>query len=99
MPPKKKAAVSEPIQVYLTAPDRAMLDRAALATQLSRAEVLRRGLRSFSATVLADVNPVVGFLDAMAAEPWPKSMPKDAAARHDEFLTDPDQPRRKTRKR
>src|SRR5258708_21791627 len=67
---RRPAAVSEPIQVYLTREDRSMLDRAAAAAGLSRAEVLRLGLRSFSARILADAHPVEKFLDRMAAASW-----------------------------
>ena len=94
----KPTVKREPIQVYLTADDRSMLDRAAAAAGLSRAEVLRLGLRDFSAKVLAEQHPVVEFLDAMAATSWPADMPKDAGRRHDEHLTNRPSPRRKARK-
>ena len=48
-------AVREPVQVYLDSPDRSMLERAALAMGLPRAEVLRRGLRQFAAVGLIPV--------------------------------------------
>ena len=86
--PKKKATVREPIQVYLTEPDRSILDRAAVATGVSRAEVLRRGLRAYGAEVLEGHEPVVEFLDSMAKGPWAKDMPNDVGARHDHYLTE-----------
>ncbi len=85
---RRPAAVSEPIQVYLTREDRSMLDRAAAAAGLSRAEVLRLGLRSFSARILADAHPVEKFLDRMAAASWRADTPNDAGVRHDELLTE-----------
>jgi hypothetical protein len=42
-----RPAVREPIQVYLTAEERGELDRLANVHGISRAEVLRRGIRSF----------------------------------------------------
>ena len=77
----------EPVQVYLNVPDRAILERAALATGLPRAEVLRRGLRRFAAELLADESPALAFLES-AASASPASAPSDVAARHDEYLAD-----------
>jgi len=39
-------SVREPIQVYLTAEERDVLDRCAAELRVSRSEVLRRGLRA-----------------------------------------------------
>ena len=80
-------AVREPVQVYLAAADRAILERAALATGLPRAEVLRRGLRRFAAELLADESPALAFLESAASAP-PPNAPPDVAARHDEYLAD-----------
>lgn len=79
--------VREPVQVYLAASDRAMLERAAVATGLPRAEVLRRGLRRFAAELLADESPALAFLESAASAP-PPTAPPDVAARHDEYLAD-----------
>ena len=86
--PKKPAAVREPVQVYLTRADRALLDQVAQATGLSRAEVLRRGLRRMGAAVLAETNPVLTLLDEMARADWPAAMPHDIAERHDQYLAE-----------
>jgi hypothetical protein len=85
---KRPAAVREPVQIYLTKQDRALLDRVAQAAGLSRAEVLRRGLRRFGAEVLAEESPVLTLLDEMAKEAWPATMPTDVAERHDEYLAE-----------
>ena len=77
----------EPVQVYLDAPDRALLEQAAVASGLSRAEVLRRGLHRFAAELLADTSPALAFLES-AASVAPKASAPDAAARHDEYLAD-----------
>ena len=83
-PPK---VVREPVQVYLDEPDRSTLERAALASGLPRAEVLRRGLRRFAAELLADESPALAFLDS-AAGVTPSDAPPDVAIRHDEYLAD-----------
>jgi hypothetical protein len=99
MPPraKRSSAVREPIQVYLTPQERGLLDRVAAKAGLSRAEVLRNGLRRYGAEVLAESHPVLAFLDEMAAG-WPSATPSDVSARHDEYLADTYSPR-STKKR
>jgi hypothetical protein len=82
---KRSPAVREPLQVYLTADERRLLDRVAKHAGLSRAEVLRRGLRRFGAETLGGPHPGVEFLDAMA-EGWPAAMPGDVAEQHDAYL-------------
>ena len=84
---RSPGAVREPVQIYLDAPDRAILERAAVATGLPRAEVLRRGLRRFAAELLADESPALAFLESAASAP-PPNAPSDVAARHDEYLAD-----------
>ncbi|CAN5308506.1 hypothetical protein BH09GEM1_BH09GEM1_18500 [soil metagenome] len=84
---KTDRAVREPVQVYMEAPDRALLERAAVASGLSRAEVLRRGLHRFAAEILADVSPALAFLDSAAVD-TPLDARTDVAARHDEYLAD-----------
>ena len=49
--------VREPVQVYLAGPDRLLLDRVAEKSGLSRAEVLRRGVRRMAA---ARARPAAG---------------------------------------
>ena len=84
---REPKVVREPMQVYLDAPDREVLDRAADASGLPRSEVLRRGLRRFAAEVLADESPALSFLER-AADDSPEGIPADAAERHDEMLAD-----------
>jgi hypothetical protein len=83
---KKPTAVREPIQVYLTRADRALLDRVSETAGLTRAEVLRRGLRQYGGAILGEPHPAVAFLDQVAAGPWPADMPDDVGLRHDEHL-------------
>jgi hypothetical protein len=54
--------VREPIQVYLTARERAELDRAAEELGVSRSEVLRRGVEAMRA------RPLSGLLRDVAAQ-------------------------------
>jgi hypothetical protein len=84
---KKPGKVSEPIQVYLTPADRAMLDRVATAEGVSRAEVLRRGIRKLNADVLGDEHPVLKHIREMVEGPWLDG-PNDMAERHDHYLAE-----------
>lgn len=81
---RRQKAVREPIQVYLTTAERALLDRLARETGLSRAEVLRRGLRSFAAESAGADSPLLEFLASIRGDDWPADM----AERHDEYLTE-----------
>jgi hypothetical protein len=83
-PPKM---VKEPIQVYLDRDDRAILDRAAAAAGLSRAEVLRRGLRSFAAQERR-IGPMEQFMRKLAASEWPADTPTDLGVNHDKYLAE-----------
>lgn len=79
----KARRVKEPVQVYLDPADRELLEDVAARTGLSRAEILRRGLRTFAERALGDRAPgwsldrLVGALDRA---------PRDLAAKHDEYL-------------
>lgn len=92
MPKKKQAKppmmVREPVQVYLAQPDRSLLNLVAKKAGVSRAEVLRRGLRRIGADILNDESPMMKLLDTMAAAPSPKGGPTDIATRHDEYLAE-----------
>ncbi|MGH7674379.1 MAG: CopG family transcriptional regulator [Gemmatimonadales bacterium] len=79
---KRPKVVREPLQVYLERDDRALLDRLAKETGLSRAEILRRGLRSFGAQQAPLRSPMLEFLDSIAGTDWPA----DIGERHDDYL-------------
>lgn len=81
---KDSRAVREPLQVYLDRDDRAMLDRLARETGLSRAEVLRRGIRSFAAEHAPTTSPMLEFLRSIRGDDWPT----DLGERHDDYLAD-----------
>jgi hypothetical protein len=84
-PPKM---VKEPIQVYLDRDDRAILDRASAAAGISRAEVLRRGLRSFAAQEQHGEGPMMRFMRKMAESEWPADTPSDLGLNHDKYLAE-----------
>jgi hypothetical protein len=77
----KPRGVREPLQVYLDPDERGLLDRLARETGLSRAEILRRGLKSF-AVEHGGRSPMLDFLDSMAGLEYPPDM----SARHDDYL-------------
>ncbi len=74
--------LSEPLQIYITADERRMLDTLAAETGLSRAEILRRGLRTFAAERSGDAGPMQELLLSLRDAKWPT----DIATHHDEHL-------------
>jgi len=80
---KRTPRVREPLQVYLDPDERGLLDRLARQTGLSRAEILRRGLKSF-AVEHGGKSPMLEFLDSMKGADFPADM----GERHDDYLAD-----------
>jgi len=78
---KTPRGVREPLQVYLDPDERGLLDRLARETGLSRAEILRRGLKSFAAQQ-GGRSPMLDFMDSMKGVEYPPDM----GARHDDYL-------------
>jgi len=78
----KRRSVREPIQVYMGSDERRLLDQLAAATGLSRAEILRQGLRSFAAARGGSEGPMQAFIRTMREKP----LPPDIAEGHDEHL-------------
>lgn len=76
--------LSEPLQIYITADERRMLDTLSAETGLSRAEILRRGLRTFAAQRAGDSGPMHELLLSLRDAKWPA----DIATEHDQHLTD-----------
>ncbi len=82
---KNTPRVREPVQVYLDGPDLYLLDDLVVATGLSKAELLRRGLRRLSDEALGDraagwsLDRLIGSADG------PESTP-DLALNHDQYL-------------
>ena len=88
--PKRSAShvrtVREPVQVYLAADDSELLARVASDTGLSKAEVLRRGVRSF-AREQGGASPMMRFVAESAAAGWSASA-NGVAADHDAVLAE-----------
>ena len=82
---KKPAAVREPIQVYLDTHERRELDTLARRLDVSRAEVLRRGLESLrresAPGVYARFAPLIGSMDDA-------SLPTDASSNFKQHYAD-----------
>jgi hypothetical protein len=82
-PSPRPRSVREPVQVYLAADDSALLASLADSSGLSKAEVLRRGLRSFGREQ-GRSSPMLRFAEESARADWPDAV----AAQHDEVLAD-----------
>jgi hypothetical protein len=76
--------VRELLQIYITSDERRLLDRMAKETGLSRAEVLRLGLRSFAREHPAASSPMLEFMRDMRGSDWPA----DIGRNHDRYLED-----------
>jgi hypothetical protein len=76
--------VREPLQIYIAPDERRFLDMLSEETGLSRAEILRRGMRSFAAERAGDNGPMQKFMQAMRGRRWPADM----AIAHDDHLAD-----------
>lgn len=81
-PSKRASGVKEPLQIYMTADERRLLDNLSANTGLSRAEVLRRGLRSFAAEQAGEGGPMQALLKSLRHAHWTP----DIAMEHDEQL-------------
>jgi hypothetical protein len=82
----KRTIVREPVQVYLDASDRALLEEMAGRTGLSRAEILRRGLRRVADDLLAERAPGASFEHLVGALGDDPSLPEDLSTQHDRYL-------------
>lgn len=78
----RPASVREPVQVYLAPDDRLLLDRLARETGLSRAEVLRRGIRTLASGPGRQVTPMLAWMNEMTSTDWPDAI----AEGHDDYL-------------
>ena len=79
---KPASGVREPLQIYMTVNERRLLDTLSGDMGLSRAEVLRRGLRSFAAEQAGESGPMQALLLSLRRARWTP----DIAAAHDEQL-------------
>jgi len=76
--------VREPIQIYVAAEERQLLDALALDTGLSRAEILRRGLKIFASQRASEPGPMQRVLESLQDADWPADIARD----HDRHLAD-----------
>lgn len=83
MPPRR---VREPVQVYLDPSDKELLDDLSRRTSLSRAELLRRGLRRLAVELHAEAEPGRSMATLIGALGDDADVPTDLAARHEEYL-------------
>jgi len=93
-PPRRPRSSREPVQVYLGADDSALLTRLTAETGLSKAEILRRGVRSFAREQTAGTSPMMRFLAESSPEGWPDAVARD----HDAALADEYRGARKRRR-
>lgn len=84
--PRPVGRVREPVQVYLDQMDRDLLERLAKAEGVSRAELLRRGLRRLAAETLQDRPPGWSLEHLIGCLRDDPSIPTDLAERHDYYL-------------
>ncbi|MDB4890153.1 MAG: hypothetical protein JWL61_2008 [Gemmatimonadetes bacterium] len=82
--PRRSGLVREPVQVYLEPDDSALLIRLAEEAGLSKAEILRRGIKSFAREQQGAVAPMLRFLAESSAGPWPSAVTLD----HDAVLAE-----------
>lgn len=77
--------VREQAVVYMSASDRALLERLAEETGLARTELFRRGLRRLAEELLPEGGPV-SSLDYLTRIADDTDAPPDLSERHDEYL-------------
>ncbi|MHB1096840.1 MAG: ribbon-helix-helix domain-containing protein [Gemmatimonadaceae bacterium] len=75
--------VREPVQVYLEADDSSLLARLAATSGLSKAEVMRRGMRAFAREQDVE-SPMLAFFAESVSGEWPAGV----AADHDAVLAE-----------
>ncbi len=83
-PPPRR--VREPVQVYLESSEKQMLDELSLRTSLSRAELMRRGLRRLAAEITTDATPGQSLASLIGALGNDADIPNDLSVRHDTYL-------------
>lgn len=80
----RSPSVREPVQVYLAPDDSALLNRLAEETGLSKAEILRRGVKSYAREQGGTTAPMLRFLAETSSEGFPENVAVD----HDAVLAD-----------
>ncbi len=78
--------VREPVQAYLEADDSQLLTALSEHLSLSKAEVIRLGIRRLAQELELAQRPGVGVSALVGALDGSVDVPSDLAARHDEYL-------------
>ena len=91
---KSPGRVREPIQVYLDASDRALLDSVAGQSSQSRAEVIRIAIRRLAEELPRAERPGASLATLVGALDGARDVPRDLAARHDAYLYGTPEPAR-----
>ena len=81
-PLKISSRVSEPLQIYISPDERHLLDSLSSETGLSRAEILRRGLKSYAAEQAGEDGPMQALVVSLRTARWTP----DIATAHDDHL-------------
>ena len=95
----KPKEVREPVQVYLDARDRTMLDAMAQRVAVPRSEVLRLALRRLGAELMGEDRPGASLAALVGVLDTSPDVPVDLAANHDAYLYDPEPPPAKARRK
>jgi len=89
MRPKRPRRVREQLQIYLDAPDKALLEELVRATGLPRTELFRRGLRGLAQAALGERAPGWSLERLVGSLGEGPDLPADLAAHHDDYLYAP----------
>jgi Arc/MetJ-type ribon-helix-helix transcriptional regulator len=85
---RRPARVSEPVQVYLTAPQHETLRRLADRLGLTMSDVLRRGLEALERATSDPAEHPALRVAGLASKEKAQALSHDAGREHDRFLAD-----------
>ncbi len=88
---KTPRRIREPVQAYLDEPDTTLLEELSARTDLSKAELIRRGIRRLAQDLSSAGKPFAGLSALSGALDSALNVPSDLAARHDDYLYGPEQ--------
>lgn len=85
---RKPARVSEPVQVYLSAPERARLERLAKQLDATKSDVIRQGLEALEVRLSDPADHPVLRIIELAKGVTLEPATYDVAREHDRFLAE-----------
>lgn len=86
---KKSTRVAEPVQVYLSPPDRARLERLATDLDATKSDVLRRALEALEQQLTdPESHPALRIIGLGSGSSRHATSKYDVAIEHDRYLTD-----------